>query len=62
VTREKKKKALRLSSKGLVGRPKQSIIEPHLPGYEQINRVSGEKIIANLECYLTRKLDHTFII
>jgi hypothetical protein len=40
----KKKKAFRLSSKGLVGRPKHSIIEPHLPALG--------KFIANWQGYI----------
>jgi hypothetical protein len=41
----KKKMALRLSSKGLAGRPNHPIIEPHMPGFEGLNKVSQGKTI-----------------
>jgi hypothetical protein len=42
----KKKKALRFSPKGLAGRPKRSIIEPDLSGFERFSRVFEREFIA----------------
>jgi hypothetical protein len=45
-----------------LGRPKQSIIEPHLPGYENINRVPEGELIGFQEGFVACELDIVILV